>query len=71
MTLTESQRTLVAMSLRIAAEKYSENAEYIRTLPGTSGAPQDRLQRQFEQQSKDTLDLANLIDNTESVEVKE
>jgi hypothetical protein len=72
-TLTESQRTLLATSLRVAAEKYNENADYIRKAikAGEHVAGSERVAKQFDSQFKDAMELANLIDNAESVEVKE
>jgi hypothetical protein len=66
MTLTESQRTLLLSALRIARETYLQSAKGMEKLPGFVG-----VQKQFEMQAYDALELANMIDNAASVEVKE
>lgn len=63
MKLTESQRTLVSTSLRIAVEKYKDNAKLVRNMQAGQGY--ERIAVSFDTQAKDAVELANLFDNAE------
>jgi hypothetical protein len=58
MMLTEDQKSLLATSLRVAAEKYAEDARTIRI-----EAP--LMAEQFDLQSKQARELADTIDRCE------
>ncbi len=60
MILTEDQKSLLATSLRVAAEKYSENARAIRI-----EAP--LMAKQFDLQAQQARELADTIDRCEQI----
>lgn len=63
MILNEDQRSLVATSLRVAAETYTKNASQFE-----SG---HWIKDTFEKQAADANTLAALFDNADSIEVIE
>ncbi len=65
MFLTETQRSLAVLSLRYAGEHYKENARVMED------ALQNGLRDIFLQQAKDVESIADQIDNSFSVEVKQ
>ncbi len=72
MFLTETQRSLVVMSLRFAGEHYKENARVVME-PYKEGLYENlpiKLRDIHLQQAKDVESIADQIDNSFSVEVK-
>jgi len=72
MFLTETQRSLVVMSLRYAGEHYKENACVVME-PYKEGLYENlpiKLRDILLQQAKDVESIADQIDNSFSVEVK-
>ena len=63
MFLTETQRSLVTMSLRYAGEHYKENASAMEE------AKQKHLRDIFLAQAKDVESIADQIENSFSVEI--
>ena len=64
--LNEDQRSLLDTSLRIAVEKYRENAGAMRMIVGEE---YELLAQTFDQQAADALALADLLQGSESIEV--
>lgn len=67
-TLTESERNNLAFALRIAAERYQEDARVMRAQPNQ--AVHERLAVQFDKQSAEALQLADDIDNAKAVQIE-
>jgi hypothetical protein len=63
MRLNESQRTVIVAALRVAAEEYSKAAKVCATEPG-----HDRMAAQFLRQETEARDLADAIEQAETVE---
>ena len=64
--LTEEQKALLDTSLRIAVEKFKENAGAMRMIVGEEF---ELLAQTFDQQAADALALADLLQGSESIEV--
>lgn len=65
-TLTESQQSLIALSLRIASERFALDAEAMAVaLPGQPG-----LVRQFREQQGQALHLAEMFEDAECIKVQ-
>ena len=71
MNLTDTQRSLVALGLRIAAEKYVANAVFLRApMPGYGvSAHAEDIATIFGQQAKDSRALAKLFEDAEEVTI--
>jgi hypothetical protein len=64
--LTENQRSLLAVCLEIARDKFGDNAKYLRTVSASMG-----LADQFEKQEKETKHLLSLFATADEVAITE
>jgi hypothetical protein len=70
--LTESERTTITNGLRVAAEKFDEYVKMFRTGEdlGISRGAAESLACTFENQAKESRELARLIDDCESLTIE-
>ncbi len=67
--LNADDRNSIACALRVAGEKYFENAKLLRETNTARAEGIERLAEQFDRQYSDAIRLAELLENSESVSV--
>jgi hypothetical protein len=65
--LTESERTTITNGLRVAAERFQEHVKSFREDPDLTKPAYKGLADQFEKQDRESRELADLIDDCESI----
>lgn len=63
--LTESQRSAISFGMRVAAERYELDSKAMRQPPMAEA--HERMARQFDGQAKEVRELADLIDEADSI----
>lgn len=68
-TLNETQRSLVANGLRLAATRYDEDAEYLRKTKPAQPTEAHKLIEVFTNQARDSRYLATLLEDADAVTI--
>jgi len=70
-TLDDNKISTIAHALRVAGDRYIADAKTaLDTYTGAAEAAGRRLCEQFERQAREVRDLADLLDQAETIEVR-